>query len=94
MVATHVVIVTLAVALVAGPLAVAALVVAWVMAPAVVAEVLQMLTKHGRAHFNYTLSSMHMAVECAFGRLKERFQVLKGPVNAKTLGSTVTHVMS
>ncbi|RHY92260.1 hypothetical protein DYB37_010796 [Aphanomyces astaci] len=47
-----------------------------------------------QAHFNYALPSTRMAVECAFGRLKERFRVLKGPMTEERFETTVKHVMS
>jgi len=35
-----------------------------------------------------------MAVECAFGRLKERFRILKSVMSENSLEATVTHTMS
>ncbi|ETV67225.1 hypothetical protein H257_16478 [Aphanomyces astaci] len=39
--------------------------------------------------FNYKLSSTRMVVECAFGRLKERFRILKTVKNERSLDRTV-----
>ncbi|OQR80927.1 hypothetical protein ACHHYP_16994 [Achlya hypogyna] len=44
--------------------------------------------------FNFKMSSTRMPVECAFGRLKERFRILKTVMNEQTLKQTVRLVMS
>ncbi|KAH9096337.1 hypothetical protein Ae201684P_009567 [Aphanomyces euteiches] len=44
--------------------------------------------------FNFKLSSTRMPVECAFGRLKERFRILKSVMNERALDRTVEITMS
>ncbi|KAF0746936.1 hypothetical protein AaE_007938 [Aphanomyces astaci] len=44
--------------------------------------------------FNFKHSSTRMPVECAFGRLKERFRILKCTMSEITLSRTVSHIVA
>ncbi|KAF0729772.1 hypothetical protein Ae201684P_015480 [Aphanomyces euteiches] len=45
-------------------------------------------------HFNFVLSSSRMVVECAFGRLKERFRILKGVMAEKAIEKSCSVIMA
>ncbi|KAF0706622.1 hypothetical protein AaE_014021 [Aphanomyces astaci] len=63
----------------------------WLITPFVPREEGGKLSKLQK-HFNFKLSSCRMSVECAFGRLKERFRILKTPMKEKSLDRTVSVV--
>ncbi|KAF0724529.1 hypothetical protein Ae201684P_012435 [Aphanomyces euteiches] len=65
----------------------------WLMTPYMAHEEGGRLLAYQK-QFNYRLSSTRMAVECAFGRLKERFRIMKTVMNEKRLDQTVAIVTS
>jgi len=49
---------------------------------------------HVQKRYNYKLSSTRMPVECAFGRLKGRFRILKSVMSEKSLDRTTALVLA